>query len=1066
MDPFTSSFLSRVAASLATGMITGTGRWARDKLGTPEREKALGRCNRAGLEALVRSGVPEDAEHREHVGDVIEEFFRTPAPQLKLLERLRGRAVEATDLAELFADECDPETLSEPDLVRGFHAFLEAFEGQAIEESALQEVLRTGHAVEGSRLKRQEVAAQEDVARAVREQPEIAEKARREAARRQRSEEIEEAERAYLLWMRREWQLLPLVVLGGEKGPKEGVTLDDVYVELDTTHRVEIEGGREGEAILTEMPGRDMPGRDKETRPWSALEAAAAHERLVLLGDPGSGKSTFTQELLARLASARLGEGEVPEGFGEPRLPVLILLRDLSRRLSTSELPERPQRERERALAETVRGEALAVLERFRLGDFEEGLGQAWDTGHCLVALDGLDEVPPDQRAVVREAVLAASRENGGPGRMLVTCRIRSYRGDAELAGFSAFTLAPFDEDKIRRFSLGWYRAQSADERTAEERGEELANAALAPALRELAANPMLLTTMALVHQKNVGLPRERVRLYDEAVKVLLVRWQKEKPGTEALEEDLEELLADERRLRRVLERLAFEAHRVGGTEREQAAGLARGRILTLLEDSEYLGDADPASRFVDYVDQRAGLLVGRGGSDETPESYSFPHRTFQEYLAGCHLVSRRKVVREYFARAGEGDLWSVAAELGAEALLFVRDNLHGLLDLAYGLCPAEAAESEQQKRALLWSGKAAAVVGREDIERDTAAPLGGNAYLKRLSPRLVELLRSDLPPVERAEAGRVLGKLRDPRKEVASCLAMEMCRVPAGDFWWGGGHDYLGAGETPWEKRSVARPYWISRYPVTQAQFVRFAEAGGYRDERFWTEARDAGVWEPGKITDWAGDISIDGPEEYGEVFSLANHPVVGVTWYEALAFTRWLTEELRRRGGAKGWEVRLPSEEEWEKAARGGLDLPSDRAPRQTLETVASSEPGRAAGSFETTENSNPRRVYPWGDEISVEHANYDDTGIGATSAVGCFPLGTSPYGCEEMSGNVWEWCRDVRRGEASERHAAVALRGGSWAGPARVLAAAFRLWGGAWYRDRSVGFRVVLLSVSEHA
>lgn len=180
MDEFTASFLSRVAASLATGMITGTGRWAREKLGTPEREKALGRCNRAGLEALVREGVPEDAEHREHTGDVIEKFFRTPTPQLKLLERLRGRAVEATDLAELFADECDPETLSELDPVRGFHAFLEAFEGQAIEEDALQEVLRAGQAVEGIRLKRKEVAAQEDVARAVREQPEIAEKVRRE----------------------------------------------------------------------------------------------------------------------------------------------------------------------------------------------------------------------------------------------------------------------------------------------------------------------------------------------------------------------------------------------------------------------------------------------------------------------------------------------------------------------------------------------------------------------------------------------------------------------------------------------------------------------------------------------------------------------------------------------------------------------------------------------------------------------------------------------------------------------------------------------------------------------
>jgi len=838
--------LTGVATSLATGIVTNTGKWAREKLRTPEREKALERCSLAGLEALVREGVPEDAELREHVEDVIEEFFRCPAPQLALSDLLRGKEVNPEDVAARFAEECDPETLPQLDPVRGFRAFLDAFEGQAIEEEALQEVLRTGHTVEGTRLKREEVAAQEDVAQAVRELPTATEEAQQERRRRQQSEEAEEAERTYLLRMRREWQLLPLVVLGADQGPTEEVTLDQVYVELDTTHRVKSDGD-EGEP----SPG-EMLGRGEKSRPLSALEAAAAHERLVLLGEPGSGKSTFAQELLARLASARLGKGQVPEGFAEAPLPVLILLRDLSRRLVGLDVSGLSHRKRERALAEAVQEEALTALESYRVSVFAEGLRRAWEAGRCLVALDGLDEVPPAQRALVREAVFAASRDNGGPGRMLVTCRVRSYRGDAELAGFSAFTLAPFDKEKVRRFCLGWYRAQGGDARSADQRGEELAGAAVAPALEELAQNPMLLTTMALVHQKNVGLPRERVRLYDEAVKLLLVRWQKGKPRAEGLED----LLADERRLRRVLERLAYEAHRVGGTERERVAGLSRGEILTLLERSEYLGAAGPVSQFLDYVDQRAGLLVGRGGGEEVPESYSFPHRTFQEYLAGCHMVGQRRVVREYFARAGEGDLWSVAAELGAEVLLFVRDNLNGLLDLAYGLCPAEAPTSEQERRALLWSGKGAALVGREEIERDTAAPQGGEAYLRRLVPRLVELLADGLPAIERAEAGRVLGRLGDPRRAVTTSLELELCRVPAGEFWWGGGHDWLKDEKTPWEKRSVSETYWISRFPVTVAQYAEFVEAGGYREERFWGEARQAGVWEPGKVTDYFGDV------------------------------------------------------------------------------------------------------------------------------------------------------------------------------------------------------------------
>jgi formylglycine-generating enzyme required for sulfatase activity len=230
-------------------------------------------------------------------------------------------------------------------------------------------------------------------------------------------------------------------------------------------------------------------------------------------------------------------------------------------------------------------------------------------------------------------------------------------------------------------------------------------------------------------------------------------------------------------------------------------------------------------------------------------------------------------------------------------------------------------------------------------------------------------------------------------------------------------------------EKKQVNLPaFQISRYPVTNAHYAAFVAAGGYAANQYWPEAQQAGYWKTGRFEGRIDREGRDRPYDFGSPYNLGNHPVVGVSWYEAVAFCRWLTERLQAAGEIKrGQEVSLPTEAQWEKAARGTDD-----------------------------------RVYPWGDKADPDRANYDETGLGTPSAVGCFPGGMSPYACQDMSGNVWEWCRtkyDRPDDNSLEGDVRRVIRGGAFDNDERVVRCAFRLDSGPNYGYFNVGFRVVV-------
>ncbi|MGB0386524.1 MAG: protein kinase domain-containing protein [Ardenticatenaceae bacterium] len=308
------------------------------------------------------------------------------------------------------------------------------------------------------------------------------------------------------------------------------------------------------------------------------------------------------------------------------------------------------------------------------------------------------------------------------------------------------------------------------------------------------------------------------------------------------------------------------------------------------------------------------------------------------------------------------------------------------------------------------------------------------------------EALQAVVPLKRRAAIGIELAQLGDPRPEVMTIKGMQFCWVPAGWFWMGS-NDGKDDRYKPLHQVNIPYGYWIGRYPVTNAQFQAFVKARGYSNPAYWPEAQAEGYWQNGKIR------GRDRPRDYGTPRNLPNHPVVGITWYEALAFTRWLSQQ---------WPgTRLLSEAEWEKAARGGREILVAPVIRPASNLVVPSD-------IAMMPNPSAQRHHPWGDDFDAALTNSFESGIGHTNAVGAFLMAKSPCGAEEMSGNVWEWTQsqwqnyDYHPDDGREKlnvYALRVIRGGAFCYKILQSSLFFRDWFNPDDRDDNTGFRVLM-------
>ncbi len=367
-------------------------------------------------------------------------------------------------------------------------------------------------------------------------------------------------------------------------GQQQAFDLTQVYVDLHTT---------------TLVPRVPKPGQPLSARQWQGgleedareplgvLQAIIGQRHVVLLGDPGAGKSTVLTHLALCLAAHRL-EPQGPwlthlAGWPEAEadtLPVLVILRDFARWLPSSGARPEPR---------TLWDFIVSRLTAQNLAFAAEPLHARLEDGQAILLLDGLDEVPSAaQRTVVRDAVTAFAGRYADC-RLVVTCRTLSYQDPAwQLPQMPSHTLAPFTEAQIARFIAAWYaelaRLGSIKPGAVGGSAQHLQQAVQRPDLRRLASNPLLLAVMAVVHTHRGQLPEARALLYEETVDILLWRWEQVKASETGEPPRLRSLLQQAGRtdvdLKRALWQLAFTAHRDGGT--------ADGEAVADIGDSPY----------------------------------------------------------------------------------------------------------------------------------------------------------------------------------------------------------------------------------------------------------------------------------------------------------------------------------------------------------------------------------------------------------------------------------------------------------------------------------------------
>ncbi|MFN0054448.1 MAG: SUMF1/EgtB/PvdO family nonheme iron enzyme [Planctomycetales bacterium] len=787
----------------------------------------------------------------------------------------------------------------------------------------------------------------------------------------------------YLQRLRDKCAAVELLGLKLQEG--QAVRLSSVYVPLTTqVQRLPGESGDE-EGSLT-----NPEGRGREPTPVTLL-SLLNQESLYIAGGAGSGKSTFCRWVAWLACTGKMPETPVPppEGYSEEfptqlggRLPLLVRLREFWEFL--------PQTAGIRTLTQIQLEESLR-----RWIDATKPFGLTWEIvephlrqGTLLLLLDGVDEVPlshassgqpSELRTMLLDGLTEAIPDWTERGnRVLLTSR--PYGVGPENAArlpLRSILLGDLDPPLRELLVQRWFHCllEPADE-ARQVASEMLQHVDQRDDLTPLTANPMLLTAICVVYHQGRRLPHDRYDVYDRIVDNVLFNRFSQDPKVVG-------------KVRSWLAVIAWGMHTGDGvgeareTPQAEATDSEIDRMIQAYQQSTswteagYTGAVDAR----DVLLTHSGLLLPQG-----EHRAGFYHLTIQDFLAAQRMLD-----------LPDGSLPNVFREHGDV------NEWRSTLGFAFG---GQLARSTSPQRSVALVG--GLIEGLTDERIGLACVVGD--CLQILSKRGVNLkpevedryreyclaaLSRETPLRARYDLGIALGYLGDPRIVTDLRDQSAFVEIAPGEYLVGDDElrkDYSWV--HPETRIQIAAPFWLAKYPVTNSQYALFMTEGGYAQRAWWS---DAG-WQ------WRQKEAISEPLYWRDArWNASNKPVVGVSFWEAEAFANWA-------GG------RLPTEQEWEAAARGPEGF-----------------------------------IYPWGNDWEDRICNSRESELGTTSPVGMFPRSRSgAFGLDDMAGNVWEWCADF---EGVHR----AFRGGCWDFAAMLCRSAYRYRHEPSLRRVSLGFRV---------